>query len=126
MRHKEQQLTRAHLIKECRKWQSALNDLRTRNVQLKEQLSQAIHGEVSLSFVEQAEFFQQQFVEKDQIIDLLRHDINSMLSKISENEMICNEIPQYNILQKDIAKLIDEFQQMEMYFSRFTTVNKSK
>ena len=125
MRHKEEKLARAHFIKECRKWQAALSDLRTRNILLKEQLSQAIKGDVSYAFVEQAEIFQQQFVEKDQIVDLLRHDVMSMLDKPPEYVITSNAEPQYTILQNDILKLADEFYQMEISFSRFVAVKRS-
>lgn len=124
--HKEIKLTRAHCIKECRKWQTVLNELRTRNVQLKEQLSQAINGEVSLSFVEHAEFFQQKFVEKDQILELLRYDVKAMLDKLSEHLIADAAERQYTILKEDIAKLIDEFHRMEISFSQFVTSNKNK
>ncbi|MFA6059149.1 MAG: hypothetical protein WC756_13175 [Taibaiella sp.] len=124
--HKEIKLARAHCIKECRKWQTVLNELRTRNVQLKEQLSQAIKGDVSLSFVEQAEIFQQKFVEKDQILELLRHDVRAMLDKLLEHGITGTVERQYSLLKKDIAKLMDEFYQMEMSFSEFVASNKNK
>ncbi|MFA6059134.1 MAG: hypothetical protein WC756_13100 [Taibaiella sp.] len=95
--HKEIKLARAHCIKECRKWPAILNELRTRNVQLKEQLSQAIKGDVSLSFVEQAEIFQQKFVEKDQILELLRHDVRAMLDKLLEHPITSMAERQYTI-----------------------------
>jgi uncharacterized protein YdcH (DUF465 family) len=124
--HKEIKLPRAHCIKECRKWQAVLNELRTRNVQLKEQLSQAINGEVSLSFVEQAELFQQKFVEKDQILELLRYDVKSMLDKLLEHLIAGGAERQYTILKKDMVKLMDEFHFMEISFSQFVASNKNK
>jgi hypothetical protein len=124
--HKEIKLARAHCIKECKKWQAVLNELRTRNVQLKEQLSQAINSEVSLSFVEQAELFQQKFVEKDQILELLRYDVKSMLDKLSEHLIVGIAERQYTVLKKDIVKLMDEFHFMEISFSQFVASNKNK
>lgn len=124
--HKEIKLARAHCIKECRKWQTVLNELRTRNVQLKEQLSQAVNGDVSLSFVEQAELFQQKFVEKDQILELLRHDVKAMLDKLSEHPTNGAADRQYTMLKKDMVKLMDEFHHMEISFSQFVTSNRNK
>lgn len=124
--HKEIKRERAHCIKESRKWQTVLNELRARNIQLKEQLSQAINSDVSLSFVEQAELFQQNFIEKDQILDLLRHDVKDMLDKLSEHPITTVADRQYTILKKDIMKLIDEFRQMEMSFLLFVVSNRGK
>lgn len=120
--HKETKLTRAHCIKECREWQTVLNELRARNVQFKGQLSRAINRDVSPSFIEQAEVFQQKFVEKDQILDLLRHDVKSMLDKLSEHLVSAAAERQYTILKKDIVKLIDEFHNMETSFARFVNL----
>ena len=124
--HKEIKLTRAHYIKECRKWLAVLNELRIRNVQLKEQLSQAINGDVSLSFVDQAELFQQKFVEKDQILELLRYDIKATFDKLPEHLITNAAERQYAILKKDILKLTEEFQQMETSFSQFVASNGNK
>ena len=117
--NKEQNLTRAYCVKECRKWLTVLNELRIENVQLKEQLSEAISHEVSLALVEKAEQFQQQFVEKDQIIDLLRHDINTMLEKLHERTITRTEENQYAIMQEDMTKLIREFHQIAVTFYQF-------
>jgi hypothetical protein len=126
MQHKEQQLKKAHCIKECRKWQTLLNELRIQNIGLKEQLSQAISHDVSLEFVEQAELYHQMFLDKDQLIDLLRHDINIILSAMPQPGIADNEGLQYIILRKDIEKLISDFHQMEISFSRFVVSYKNK
>jgi hypothetical protein len=123
--NKEQYLTRAYCIKECKKWLTVLNELRIENIQLKEQLSKAINQDVSLTFVEQAEQFQQQFLEKDQIIDLLRHDIKTMLDKLYEHTTIGMEEHQYAILEKDISKLIHEFHQVAISFYQLLAKNSN-
>jgi hypothetical protein len=124
MRHTEQKLEKAHCIKECRKWQAILSGLQMQNIRLKEQLSFAISHDVSLEFVEQAELYHQMFLDKDQLIDLLRHDMNVMLPEISQPEITDNAIRQYIMLSKDIEKLISEFHQMEMSFLGFIAENR--
>jgi hypothetical protein len=123
MRHTKQKLEKAHCIKECRKWQAILNELRMQNIGLKEKLSFAISHDVSPEFVEQAELYHQMFLDKDQLIDLLRHDMNIILPELSQPETTDNEIHQYIILSKDIEKLISEFHQMEMSLLGFIAAN---
>lgn len=122
---KEQNLIKANCIKNCRKWLTNLNELRTENIRLKEQLSGAINQDVTLKFVEQAEQFQQHFLEKDQIIDLLRHDIKTMLDKLSEHAVTRIEEQQYEVLGKDISKLIYEYHQIAESFYQFLAKNSS-
>jgi len=115
--HKEYKLNKAYYVKESRKWLTALNELRTENIRLKNQLSEAISHEVGLDFVEEAERFQQRFVEKDQVIDLLRHDINIL--QHANEPMTQAEERQYIVLEKDMEQLINEFRQMQASFINF-------
>jgi hypothetical protein len=124
--NKDQNLTRAHCIKECKKWLTILNELRIENVRLKEQLSEAVNQNVSLTFVEQAEQFQQHFLEKDQVIDLLRHDIKTMLDKLSEHTITGIEGHKYTVMEKDILKLTHEFHQAVISFYQFSGMNSIK
>lgn len=122
--NKEHKFDRAYYTRESRKWQAVLTELRTENIQLKEQLSQAISQEVSAAFVEEAEQFQQRFLERDQVIDLLRHDINTLQQKISGHTTTGGEDRQFTLMEKDMEKLICEFHQMKVSFSRFLAANK--
>lgn len=120
---KEYKFNRTYYIKESRKWLTTLNELRVENVRLKNQLSEAVSRKVSLDFVEEAERFQQCFVEKDQVIDLLRHDINTLMYELSEQEIITDAAErQCVILEKDTAQLIFEFRQMKISFNDFLTM----
>ena len=123
--NKGQNLTRADCIKDCGEWLTVLNELRIENIRLKGQLSDAINQDVSLAFVEQAEQFQQQFLEKDQVIDLLRHDIKTMLDKSSELAITRTERQKYEVLEKDISKLIHEFHQAAISFYQFSGMNSN-
>jgi len=113
---------KAYYIKESKKWLTSLNDLRGENIHLKNQLSEAVSREVSPDFVEEVERFQQLFVEKDQIIDLLRYDINILL--YSKDPITDTEERQYQVLEKDIEQLAHEFHQMRASFSSFLAVGK--
>lgn len=104
---------------ESKKWLTVLNELRTENIRLKELLSAAIRNDVSLDFVARAEQFQERFVDKDQLIDLLRHDINTARYGLSAAGMTQTEQRQYKILGKDIRQLVEEFRKMEQSFADF-------
>jgi regulator of replication initiation timing len=105
--------------KELRKWQELLKSLRMENTQLKDRLSGAISREVSNDFVDKAELYQQRFIEKDQVIDILRLEVHYLLQKFSASENSAGNEQQYRVLEKDIEKLIAEFQQMALSFSSF-------
>ncbi|WP_118953488.1 hypothetical protein [Taibaiella helva] len=122
---KEYKLNSSYYIKEGRKWLNALNDLRAENIRLKDQLSEAISREVSLDFVEQADRFQQRFVEKDQVLDLLRHEINIVLAQIAGREIVPADERQYQLLEKDMEHLIHEFHQMKLSFADFLIKRKT-
>lgn len=103
---------------ESRKWLATLHDLKIENIRLKNQLSQTISGPVAPDFLEQAERFQQHFVEKDQLIDLLRHEINTLLPRLSAPDQPADSYErQCIILAKDIDRLIHEFDQMKQAFT---------
>jgi hypothetical protein len=115
---------RAYYISESKKWLSALSELRMENILLKESLSDAISREVSLQFVDQAEKFQQLFIEKDQVMDLLRYEIIMLLSRLSGGEMTAADERQCIVLEKDIDQFMLDFQQMQLSFHSFLETNK--
>jgi hypothetical protein len=119
----EQKLDNAFYINESKQWLTALNELRSENIRLKNSLSQAISHEVSLEFVELAERFQHRFIEKDQVIDLLRHDLSMLQHKLSTQQLTRTE--ECAVLKKDIEQLIDEFHRMKTSFARFLATDRN-
>jgi hypothetical protein len=104
----------------------ALNELRAENIILKDQLSDAVRGEVSVAFVQTAEGFQQRFIEKDMVIDLLRHDLNKLQDGLSAGEWVPGEAQrQCTVLDKNVQHLIHEFRQMKASFLKFLDANKN-
>ncbi|ANH80840.1 hypothetical protein A8C56_07465 [Niabella ginsenosidivorans] len=114
---KEYQSDGSYYVKQSAEWLVALNELKVENILLKNRLSETISGQVDLKFIEQAECFQQRFVEKDQVIDLLRHEISILLQKVSDRGKITNSGKfQCAVLERDIHRLVYEFQQMKISF----------
>lgn len=103
-------------MKEDRNWLTILSELKMDNVQLKNRLSKAISGRVSSDFIEKAELFQQQFVEKDLVIDLLRRDFILLREEIAGKGMTEVMGAQHTILEKAATQLQFEFQKMKWAF----------
>ncbi len=99
-------------------WTTTLEKLRQDNVCLKNRLSAAVQHTVSRSFLEAAEFYQQRFIDKDQIIDLLRYDISNLAHKSMQGGQAVSEL-QVRHLAKDIDALVSEFNQMKDSFNRY-------
>jgi hypothetical protein len=104
-----------------KEWLSILDGLRQENVLLKSRLSNALQQKVSRSFIETAEDFQQKFISKDQLIDLLRHEMTGLLERsviIIKEEKANTFQSRYETLEKDMQRLITEFHLMKTAFGR--------
>jgi len=112
-----------YYTKESKKWLASLQELRLINVELKNKLSEAINRQVSIGFIEKVEYFHQLFIEKDQIIDILRHDINVLVS--SKGPLTNKHQLQYNALENDIVQLSNELYQLKASFSDFLVTCKT-
>ncbi len=100
-----------------RSWTTTLEKLRQENILLKNRLSVAVQQQESRTFLEEAESFQQRFVDKDQVIDLLRHDISILAWKNRQLVFAGIDKPLL-LLARDIATLVAEFDQMREAFHR--------
>jgi|GEM_PF-1571770 hypothetical protein len=105
-------------INEIRAWQNLLRTLRTENIKLKDRLADAIRADVKVEFVEEAEEFQQRFIENDQVIDLLRREMGDYLLLISDQGKPLTEI-QLQALKKDTIQLEKEFDRVRNAFDVF-------
>jgi hypothetical protein len=97
-------------------WQTVLEEVRLENIRLKNLLAEAISKNVSRQFVEQAEIFQQKFLDKDQVIDLLRHEISSLLTG---NVDVLKNGSQINSMEKDISRLQAETGLLKTIFYQY-------
>lgn len=102
-----------------RQWQATLATLQQENVLLKGRLSTALQSEVSKTFLETAEYYHQRFLFKDQLMELLRHDITDLwqevkMSLVHPKQHTWQE--RFLTLQKDMEKLEAEFHIMKTAF----------
>lgn len=112
-------MEQTNYIEEVKKIQTALNELRNRNLLLKEQLSEALSQDVNTDFVEKAEWFQQCFLATDQVIDLLRHEINTLLKDLSDGGRKPDSENQCTKLKTDVKKLGRSMGENERMFRTF-------
>lgn len=112
-------MEQTNYIEEVKKIQTALIELRNRNLLLKEQLSEALSQDVNTDFVEKAEWFQQCFLETDQVIDLLRHEINALLKDLHNGDHKPESESQCIKLKTDVKKLGRSMDENERMFRTF-------
>lgn len=104
-------------LNEIRRCLAILNELKVENTHLKNQLSDMIRGQVDPKFIEHAEWFQQRFVEQDQVIELLRYEIRILRDNLSGTKITSGEeTRQFVTLEENIAHLAYQFQQMKGSF----------
>jgi len=110
---------------DIREWLTVLDNLRQENIALKYRLSEAVRQSISRPFIETAEIFQQKSVDKDQLIDLLRHDIANLLIKMKFNDVVDNDAAvlqqQARTLETDVQKVVSGFEQMKQAFDQYLT-----
>ncbi len=97
-------------------WQAVLEEVKLENNSLKNLLAEAISKNVSRKFVEQAEIFQQKFVDKDQVLDLLRHDISSLLKN---RGITLKSGSQLKTLGRDIIRIQSELRHLKSAFYQY-------
>ena len=112
-------LNNKHCIEEVERVQAELNELRNRNILFKEQLSDALSRDVSPDFVEKAEWYQQCFLETDQVIDILRHDLNMLLNKLKLDNPTADKDIQCSKLKTDVKKLARSITEISRSFHTF-------
>ncbi|MFA6150110.1 MAG: hypothetical protein WC716_02235 [Chitinophagaceae bacterium] len=111
---------------EVKVWQSVLEKYRCKNALLKERLSQSILTIDDLSLIEDAEQFQLTFINYEQIIDLLRHDM-SLILKNTDKENDDNIADLQKIVYsigKDISKMLVECDDMKKQVEQFISRTK--
>ena len=103
-------------------WLRSLDFYKQENSQLMNRLTEVVDGTADRDFLAQAEHFQNQFIIKDEFMDILRHDINEQEKRLDERQRIKAYSPdgvlesgqiglrdQMAYLEKDFTELRDDF-----------------
>ncbi|RXK86941.1 hypothetical protein [Filimonas effusa] len=105
---------------EAKQWLVILDELRQVNILLKNRLVHALKQDVSRNFIETAEYYHQKFIDKDQLIRLLRHDITSLLEEhIDAQDDSAPWLSRFFTLEKDMQRIISEFSGMKAAFETY-------
>lgn len=111
-----------HLKKERETWIRTLDYIQQENVFLKNYLADIIKDDIKPDMLEQAEYFQNQFINKDAVIALLRYDIanQNKLSEIGADNGEFAKIQSRQIkLRADMEKMEREFSKLKFQFNTY-------
>lgn len=109
---------------EIETWKQSLNSRMEENVLLKNRLSDILKSNYDQNLLEEIEDFQTQFIKEDELINLLRRDVNDLdnllYSKMFENGKIDKLFDtKMENLGKDIASSVIRFHILQSAFDDF-------
>ena len=109
---------REQMLHELETWLRTLNYIQQENIYLKNRLAEIIKNGMDDAMLEQVEYFQSQFLNKDTVITLLRQDIaiernlNGDLSNIKNQKT-------HDKLRKDMGLMEAEFSKLKFEFNNY-------
>lgn len=103
---------------ELETWHRTLNYIQQENIYLKNRLADLIKNGMDDALLEQVEYFQNQFLNKDAVIALLRRDIARENQLDGELAEIKNH-PKHNKLRKDMEMMEQEFNRLKFDFNNY-------
>lgn len=105
-----------HLEAEYKRWEILLSSLKNENTFLMLKLSEVLDGRVGKEFILKAEYFQNEFIAKDENIKDMENDIKAELKLINNTK---DKLPIKNLLKHE--KLKNEIKYFERNFSNLKT-----
>lgn len=99
-------------------WQRTLNYIQQENIHLKNRLSEIIKNGMDDKLLEQVEYFQNQFLNKDAIITLLRQDI-SLERDLDGSLPKKRNWKRHDKLRKDMGMMEAEFTKLKFDFNNY-------
>jgi hypothetical protein len=102
-------------VEKIKVWQGQIDYLRVANNKLRDRLATAIIKDVDIAFLEQAEHFNHKFMEMDQIIELMRHEIAG-LSVTAAHTASGKTSVSFLRLRQDMERCEKEFHILEQSF----------
>ncbi len=115
-----------HLKLEQETWLRTLDYIQEENVFLKNHLADVIKNDIAHGILEESEYFQGLFVDKDRLLVLIRYDIARQgrcldADRLANSEEDC--IKRQDRLRVDMRKLEEEFSGLKTRFSTFMAKN---
>ncbi len=109
-------------------WLRSLDFYKQENSHLMNRLTEVVDGTTDRDFLAQAEHFQNQFIIKDEFMDILRHDINEQEKRLVEKqrrreESLDGDLESGQIgLRDQVAYLEKDFTELRNDFNRYLVV----
>jgi hypothetical protein len=112
-----------HLKNERDTWLRALDYMQQENVFLKNCLADVIQTDITTEMLERAEYFQNQFINKDTVIALLRYDVAGQNKLYEDDKETTNNLATVqkiqNRLRKDMAQMEKDFNFQKFQFNNY-------
>ena len=118
-----------HLEFENDRWKRFVQFIQLENSYCKNRLAEVIKSNESLpDFLEQAEFYQNYYIQQDTHLSLLKHDLSSFGRLIEKEKfldgVVINQLQNaHNRLRREIEKLDFDFHDMQTKFDNFIEAN---
>ena len=109
-------------------WLRSIDFFKQENSHLKNRLAEVVDSTTDHDFLAQAEHFQNQFIIKDEFMDILRHDVNEQEKSLSEKyrrrEMEVDKVLQTRQLdlREQVSYLERDFTNLRNEFNRYLVV----
>ena len=118
-----------HLEFENDRWKRLVQFIQLENSYNKNRLAGVIKTSDGLDdFLEQAEFYQNYYIQQDTHLSLLKHDLNSFGRLVEKEKFLDGAIAKnvhdtHNRLKREIEKLENDFHDMQGKFDHFVEAN---
>lgn len=109
---------RQQMLHELDTWQRTLNYIQQENIYLKNRLAEIIKNGMDDTLLEQVEYFQNQFLNKDTVITLLRQDIateRNLNGELHNNK----NLKKHDKLRNDMGMMESEFSRLKFDFNSY-------
>lgn len=109
---------RQQMLHELDTWQRTLNYIQQENIYLKNRLAEIIKNGMDDTLLDQVEYFQSQFLNKDAVITLLRQDIvaeRGLNGDLSNNK----NLRKHDKLRQDMGMMESEFSRLKFDFNSY-------
>lgn len=107
---------RQQMLHELDTWQRTLNYIQQENIYLKNRLAEIIKNGMDDTLLDQVEYFQNQFLNKDAVITLLRQDIATERNLNGELHNSKN-LKKHDKLRNDMGMMESEFSRLKFDFN---------
>jgi hypothetical protein len=109
-------------------WIRSIDFYKQENSHLMNRLAEVVDGTTDREFLAQAEHFQNQFIIKDEFMDILRHDVNEQAKRLLDRQrrreaVLDNELETGQLaLREQVAYLEKDFTELRNDFNRYLVV----